>query len=232
MRPLLLLFIALSLSAALTPAASALQESDLTTTPPSCNGKIKHPRDNRGELITDPHWIDINGDGECDIISGGKKLSTGFIKNPDSYYLQKNGYFAYHGVFPMGDEGILAIYYVKLERKPYLVTQDTGRNNIPGTSILHWNSTKNNFDWIGGSNENPIALTVLKFHVNYLINRSKIAINKHNDEAVSLYDDLVGYIVDTLRFNDAPKSVQNYFQQKQELLGDLIRDANLKGYIQ
>ncbi|WP_156521263.1 hypothetical protein [Halothiobacillus diazotrophicus] len=233
MRPLILLFIALSLSAALTPAASALQESDLTTTPPFCKGKIEHPRDDKGELITDPHWIDINGDGECDIISGGEELSTGVIKNPDSYYFQKNRNFAYQGVFPEGDKGILAIYYVKSEKRPYLVTQHTDSLSTGAPSILRWNPKKKNFSgvelWINGD---PAALTVLKFHVNHLIKLTKIAIKEHNGGTASLYDDLADFVANAVSDTYLPEAVQHYFQQKQELLGDLIREANLKGYIQ
>ena len=210
--------ILLVMLATLTPVY-AFQESDLTTKAPPCKGKVSGPlKDNRGFSIPNPRWVDIKGNGICEVIgSEGSFLNSTIIADPNFYYFKKNGGYE---SFPRFGSKILAIYYLKNGGAPYFVEQGERGG---GAFISRWNAKENKFD-IPISKKERYA--ILRFHVHFMVLQALKQIRNDNMKDVDLYGEMVGKIADEATAFSYGEAEIKYFTGSYEALLNAISEAN------
>lgn len=207
--------ILLVMLATLTPVY-AFQESDLTTKAPPCKGKVSGPlKDNRGFPIPNPRWVDIKGNGICDVIGAdGGILNATIAFGPGSYYCNRDGKFETFWQ-PGIDIGIQAIYYLKKGGPPYFVTQ--GGRLDKETNIARWNPKDKNFGFPISAEEKE---AILRFHVHFMVEEALKEIKKGNTEAVDIYNDMIQISAD-----QSTGKTNQYILKQQEILTNAMIDA-------
>ena len=203
----------------LTPVY-AFQESDLTTKAPPCMGKVSGPlKDNRGFPIPNPRWVDIKGNGICDVIGAdGGILNATIAFGPGSYYCNRDGKFETFWQ-PGIDIGIQAIYYLRKGGAPYFVTQ--GGRLDKETNIARWNPKDKNFGFPISTEEKE---AILRFHMLFMVEQAIKEINKGHvaGDVVALYVAMVQISAD----QSGGETHQSIIDQQEILTNAMIDAAN------